>query len=127
VPFEHKIKTHVLVLVPFRSRRRAHFVSGAVGFMCALGDQSWPATTCNSIPSCSAPRVNLATMVAVTLPAMPTLKWLPRTPLRPIQPFGRFARGKDPRAAVIELLAIIRNLIHENQALREAASPGFAR
>jgi hypothetical protein len=58
---------------------------------------------------------------------MPTLKWLPRTPLRPIQPFGRFARGKDPRAAVIELLAIIRSLIHENQALREAASPGFAR
>jgi hypothetical protein len=33
----------------------------------------------------------------------------------------------DPRAAVIELLAIIRSLIHENQALREAASPGFAR
>jgi hypothetical protein len=33
----------------------------------------------------------------------------------------------DPRAAVIELLAIIRSLIRENQALREAASPGFAR
>jgi hypothetical protein len=33
----------------------------------------------------------------------------------------------DPREAVIELLAIIRSLIHENQALREAASPGFAR
>ena len=33
----------------------------------------------------------------------------------------------DPRAAVIELLAIVRSLIHENQALREAASPGFAR
>jgi hypothetical protein len=35
--------------------------------------------------------------------------------------------GGDPRAAVIELLAIIRSLIHENQALRQAASPGFAR
>jgi hypothetical protein len=33
----------------------------------------------------------------------------------------------DPRVAVVELLAIIRSLIHENQALREAASPGFAR
>jgi hypothetical protein len=35
--------------------------------------------------------------------------------------------GGDPNAAVIELLAIIRSLIHENQALREASSPGFAR
>jgi hypothetical protein len=35
--------------------------------------------------------------------------------------------GGDPRAAVIELLAIIRSLIHENQTLRESASPGFAR
>lgn len=35
--------------------------------------------------------------------------------------------GGDPRAAVVELLAIIRSLIHENQTLREAASPGFAR
>jgi hypothetical protein len=35
--------------------------------------------------------------------------------------------GGDPRAAVAELLAIIRSLIHENQTLREAASPGFAR
>jgi hypothetical protein len=34
--------------------------------------------------------------------------------------------GGDPRAAVIELLAIIRSLIHENQT-RESASPGFAR
>ena len=33
----------------------------------------------------------------------------------------------DPRAAVIELLAIIRSLIHENRTLRETASPGFAR
>ena len=33
----------------------------------------------------------------------------------------------DARAAVIELLAILRSLIHENQTLREAASPGFAR
>jgi hypothetical protein len=33
----------------------------------------------------------------------------------------------DARAAVIELLAIIRSPIHENQTLREAASPGFAR
>jgi hypothetical protein len=33
----------------------------------------------------------------------------------------------DARAAVIELLAIIRSLIHESQTLREAASPGFAR
>jgi hypothetical protein len=33
----------------------------------------------------------------------------------------------DPRAAVIELLAIILSLIHENQVLREAASPEFAR
>jgi hypothetical protein len=35
--------------------------------------------------------------------------------------------GGDARAAVIELLAIIRSLIHENRTLREAASPGFAR
>lgn len=35
--------------------------------------------------------------------------------------------GGDPPAAVVELLAIIRSLIHENQTLREAASPGFAR
>ena len=35
--------------------------------------------------------------------------------------------GGDPRAAVVELLAIVRSLIHENQTLREAASPGFAR
>jgi hypothetical protein len=35
--------------------------------------------------------------------------------------------GGDPRAAVVELLAIVRSLIHENRALREAASPGFAR
>jgi hypothetical protein len=35
--------------------------------------------------------------------------------------------GGDPRAAAVELLAIIRSLIHENQALREATSPGFAR
>jgi hypothetical protein len=35
--------------------------------------------------------------------------------------------GGDTRAAVGELLAIIRSLIHENQMLREAASPGFAR
>jgi hypothetical protein len=33
----------------------------------------------------------------------------------------------DPGAAVIELLAIVRSLIHENQTLHEAASPGFAR
>jgi hypothetical protein len=33
----------------------------------------------------------------------------------------------DPRAAVVELLAIVRSLIHVNQALRESASPGFAR
>jgi hypothetical protein len=35
--------------------------------------------------------------------------------------------GGDPRATVVELLAIIRSLIHENRALREAASLGFAR
>ena len=35
--------------------------------------------------------------------------------------------GGCHRAAVLELLAIIRSLIHENQALRESASPGFAR
>jgi hypothetical protein len=35
--------------------------------------------------------------------------------------------GGDPRAAVIELLAIVRSLIQENQALRGTASPGFAR
>jgi hypothetical protein len=33
----------------------------------------------------------------------------------------------NPRAAVIELLAIIESLIAENKKLREAASPGFAR
>ena len=35
--------------------------------------------------------------------------------------------GGDPRAAVIELLAILESLIAENKKLREAASPGFAR
>jgi hypothetical protein len=35
--------------------------------------------------------------------------------------------GGDPRAAVVELLAIIRSLIHETEALRRAVSPGFAR
>ena len=35
--------------------------------------------------------------------------------------------GGDARAAVIELLAIVQSLIHENQTLREAASPGFVR
>ena len=35
--------------------------------------------------------------------------------------------GGDPRAAVVELLAIIRSLILETEALRRAASPGFAR
>jgi hypothetical protein len=29
------------------------------------------------------------------------------------------------RSAVIELLAIVRSLIHENEALREAAPPGL--
>ena len=33
----------------------------------------------------------------------------------------------DARAALAELLAIIRSLIHENKTLRETASPGFAR
>jgi hypothetical protein len=35
--------------------------------------------------------------------------------------------GGDARAAVGELLAIVRSLIQENQTLREGASPGFAR
>jgi hypothetical protein len=35
--------------------------------------------------------------------------------------------GGDPRAAVVELLAIVRSLIQENRTLRETASPGFAR
>lgn len=36
--------------------------------------------------------------------------------------------GGDARAAVAELLAILlRSLVAENQKLREAASPGFAR
>jgi hypothetical protein len=35
--------------------------------------------------------------------------------------------GSDACEAVCELLAIIRSLIHGNQALRESASPGFAR
>jgi hypothetical protein len=33
----------------------------------------------------------------------------------------------DPGAAVTELIAIVGALIEENKALREAASPGFAR
>jgi len=33
----------------------------------------------------------------------------------------------DPRVAVVELLEIVRSFIAENQKLREAASPGFAR
>jgi hypothetical protein len=41
----------------------------------------------------------------------------------------KFPRGVEVRHcnAVMELLAIVRSLIHENQAPREAASPGFAR
>jgi hypothetical protein len=35
--------------------------------------------------------------------------------------------GGDARQAVAELVAIIRSLIHENEALREAASAGFVR
>jgi hypothetical protein len=35
--------------------------------------------------------------------------------------------GGDARAALAELLAIIRSLIHENKTLRETASPGYAR
>ena len=35
--------------------------------------------------------------------------------------------GGDARAAVGELLAVIRSLIHENKRLRETASPGYAR
>jgi hypothetical protein len=33
----------------------------------------------------------------------------------------------DARAAVAELLAIVRTLVHENQTLREAPPPRFAR
>jgi hypothetical protein len=35
--------------------------------------------------------------------------------------------GGDPRAAVTELVAIVGALLEENKALREAASPGYAR
>ena len=35
--------------------------------------------------------------------------------------------GGDARAAIVELVAVIRSLILENKTLREAASPGFAR
>jgi hypothetical protein len=35
--------------------------------------------------------------------------------------------GGDARAAIGELLAIIRSLIHENKTLRETTSPGYAR
>jgi hypothetical protein len=35
--------------------------------------------------------------------------------------------GGDARAAILELVAVIRSLILENKTLREAASPGFAR
>ena len=35
--------------------------------------------------------------------------------------------GGDARAAILELVAVIRSLILENKTLREAASHGFAR
>jgi hypothetical protein len=35
--------------------------------------------------------------------------------------------GGDARAAVAELLAMIRSLVRENKTLRETASPGYAR
>ena len=35
--------------------------------------------------------------------------------------------GGDARAAIVELVAVIRSLILQNITLREAASPGFAR
>jgi hypothetical protein len=35
--------------------------------------------------------------------------------------------GGDARAAIVELVAVIRSLILENKTLRAAASPGFAR
>jgi len=35
--------------------------------------------------------------------------------------------GGDPHAAVTELIAIVRALIADNEALQEAASPGFRR
>ena len=35
--------------------------------------------------------------------------------------------GGDARAAIVELVAVIRSLILENKTLRAVASPGFAR
>ena len=52
---------------------------------------------------------------------------LPRLPIEQVAARIIEDCDGDPRAAVTELIAIVRALIADNEALREASSPGFAR
>jgi hypothetical protein len=55
------------------------------------------------------------------------LSSLPRLPIEQVAKKIIADCDDDPRAAVTELVAIIGALIEENRALRESASPGYAR
>jgi hypothetical protein len=55
------------------------------------------------------------------------LSGLPRLPIEQVAKKIIADCDDDPRAAVTELVAIIGALIEENRALRESASPGYAR
>jgi hypothetical protein len=52
---------------------------------------------------------------------------LPRLPVEQVAEKIIADCDGDPRAAVNELVAIVGSLIEENKALRDAASPGYAR
>jgi hypothetical protein len=55
------------------------------------------------------------------------LSSLPRLPIEEVAKNIIADCDGDPRAAVNELVAIVGALIEENRALREQASPGYAR
>jgi hypothetical protein len=57
----------------------------------------------------------------------PGLSNLPRLPIEQVAAKVIEDCGGDPQAAVTELIAIVRALMADNEALREAASPGYAR
>lgn len=52
---------------------------------------------------------------------------LPRLPIEQVAAKIIEDCNGDPRATVTELIAIVRALMADNEALREAASPGYAR
>jgi hypothetical protein len=55
------------------------------------------------------------------------LSSLPRLPIEQVAEKIIADCDGNPRAAVTELVAIVGALIEENRALRESASPGYAR